>query len=152
LDKVEFGGSSFLDCRFAGEVREVIFYRRTLQAEELPDNEMKRVDFSNARLRWTAFRDLNLDTVLFPNDGEHLILRRFPRVLATLIRDLESKPERGWQAFVAVLRDYQKWLGPAQDIGVINTLDLAEVVGPDDLPAALQAIEAASREAQRALH
>jgi uncharacterized protein YjbI with pentapeptide repeats len=117
LDKVEFGGSSFVDCRFVGDVREVIFYRRPFGAPTLSENKMERVDFSRARLRWCAFRELDLDTVIFPDDDEHIVLRNYPVVVAKLLDQLRTQPEAGWRHFSAVLRDHLKWMGPAQKRG-----------------------------------
>ena len=69
LFKVDFGGSSFTDCRFEGELREVCFNR---VPSVLPPNEMLRVDFSRAQLRSVEFRGLDLQDVRF-----QLVLRGY---------------------------------------------------------------------------
>ena len=56
LLKVNFGTSTFADCRFEGQLREVIFWRSNLFARGFPEdafppNEMVNVDFSRAQLR-----------------------------------------------------------------------------------------------------
>jgi uncharacterized protein YjbI with pentapeptide repeats len=152
LDKVDFGGSNFVDCRFTGELREVLFYRRPFGMADGPENQMKRVDFSQARLRWCAFRGLDLDEVLLPQDDEHIVLRDYPLVLSALLERYENRSEPGWKRFCAVLADCQKWLGPSQTVGVINKADLLEMVGDDNVQAALAAIEAASWGARQTLH
>lgn len=56
LDKVDFQSSTFTDCIFEGELREVLFYRRGFEGEQFPPNEMTRVDLRGAKLRWSQFR------------------------------------------------------------------------------------------------
>ncbi|MFI5015131.1 MAG: pentapeptide repeat-containing protein [Hyphomicrobiales bacterium] len=68
---VDFQSSTFTDCTFEGELREVIFNRRGFRGEAYPPNEMKGVDFRRAKLRWCAFRGLDLKDVRFPDDDDH---------------------------------------------------------------------------------
>ena len=47
---------------------------------------MVNVDLSRAKLRWVEFRGLDLDTVRFPDDEDHLILNDYPRSLIDYFR------------------------------------------------------------------
>jgi uncharacterized protein YjbI with pentapeptide repeats len=52
LAKIDFGTSTFSDCQFEGELREVIFWRSNLFARGLPEdafppNEMLNADFQS---------------------------------------------------------------------------------------------------------
>ena len=61
LDGVDFQSSSFIRCRFAGELREVIFWDRGFETGKPDANPMDEVDFRDATLPWVEFRHLNLD-------------------------------------------------------------------------------------------
>jgi uncharacterized protein YjbI with pentapeptide repeats len=52
LRKVDFQGTVFVNCTFAGELDEVAFARFAFRGESFPPNEMKGVDFRRAKLRW----------------------------------------------------------------------------------------------------
>jgi hypothetical protein len=75
LIKLNFGGSRFIRCRFAGELREVEFADRAFESpsEALP-NPMEDVDFSDATLDYVEFQKLDLERVRFPADADHLVL------------------------------------------------------------------------------
>jgi uncharacterized protein YjbI with pentapeptide repeats len=126
LDKVDFQSSSFIRCRFAGELREVIFYDKTFDSKKLEPNNMEDVDFSKAQLRWVAFRRLNMDHVRWPEDTNHIFLKNYRCVLQhvlTAVQNDESRPGRG---LPRVLANYLKWAGPNQNIGILNRLDFRE--------------------------
>ena len=79
LVNILFGTSTFKDCSFEGELREVRFWRSDLSVrgfptDVFPPNEMIDVDFSRATLRDVEFRGLTLDRVRLPNDPDHIIL------------------------------------------------------------------------------
>lgn len=131
LDKVEFDSSGFIRCRFAGEVREVIFYDRGFKSPKPNPNPMEDVDFSKAQLRWCAFRRLNLDRVLLPRDRHHLIVRNYRCVLEKAIAELEDHQSLTGRGLKRVLENDLKWIGPQQEIGVFNDLDFLEAWGPE---------------------
>lgn len=74
LIKLDLQGTSFADCVSEGELEDVLFYRRIFKGEALPFNEMANVDCSRAKLRFVEFRGLDLDTVKFPADDEHVVV------------------------------------------------------------------------------
>ena len=129
LDKVEFDSSGFIRCRFAGEVREVIFYDRGFKSPKPDPNPMEDVDFSKAQLRWCAFRRLNLDRVLLPQDPHHLIVKNYRCVLERTIAELEKDHSLTARGLKRVLEHDLKWIGPHQKAGVFNDLDFLEAWG-----------------------
>lgn len=46
LEKVDFQLSSFIRCQFAGELREAIFYDKTVDSKKTEPNLMENVDFT----------------------------------------------------------------------------------------------------------
>jgi uncharacterized protein YjbI with pentapeptide repeats len=133
LANIRFGTSTFAHCRFAGELRQVQFWRSDLFArgfreDAFPPNEMLDVDFSRARLRDVEFRGLTLDRVRFPEDAEHLIIRDFPSVLDRLISVLKQQGDETARLLIAFLSVYRKWTVP-NAWGVLNKQDIADA-GP----------------------
>src|SRR5260370_23178393 len=53
LDKVDFQSSTFENCSFEGELREVIFYGKGFKEDSFRRNQMNGLDFSHAKLGWT---------------------------------------------------------------------------------------------------
>jgi uncharacterized protein YjbI with pentapeptide repeats len=132
LANIEFGTSTFVDCQFEGELREVIFWRSDLFARGFPEdafpaNEMLNIDFSHAKLRWVEFRGLTLEGVRLPDDREHLVVKDFATVLDEMIRSLgqEQEGDSTAKVLVAVFQVARKW-APDKARGVLNTQDLAE--------------------------
>jgi uncharacterized protein YjbI with pentapeptide repeats len=135
LDKVDFQGSTFADCSFEGELREVMFYREGFRGGAYPPNEMVGVDFSRAELRWCAFRGLDLDDVRLPHNDDHIVLNDFPEMLDRLLLALRGREDLGSKTMVAVFADARKWAGRR---GVLNKKDLLEMAGEDGLKMVLK--------------
>jgi uncharacterized protein YjbI with pentapeptide repeats len=134
LARIGFGTSTFVDCTFAGELREVQFWRSDLFARGYPDdafpqNEMVNIDFSRARLCDVEFRGLTLDRVRLPDDVEHIVIRDFANVLDQLIGTLTLEGDQTAKILIAYLRGYRKWTVPGAR-GVLNKLDFG-VAGDD---------------------
>jgi uncharacterized protein YjbI with pentapeptide repeats len=135
LVKIGFGTSTFADCQFEGELREVIFWRsdlftRGFPEDAFPPNEMKNVDFSNARLLDVEFRGLNLDQVRLPNDTEHIVIEHFADVLDELLGALKQQGDQTARVLVAYLGGYRKWSSP-KGRGVLNKQALTDAVDDD---------------------
>jgi uncharacterized protein YjbI with pentapeptide repeats len=145
LDKVDFQSSAFTDCSFEGELRGVLFYRRGFDCERFPPNEMKRVDLRRAKLRWSEFRGLDLDEVFFPEDGDHIIIEKFPEAIDRLLAHFRGRPDLSSQKLVDRFELDKKWLGSRQRVGMLNKHDLVESVGEDGLRAVMQIIGSAQR-------
>jgi uncharacterized protein YjbI with pentapeptide repeats len=145
LNKVDFQSSTFTDCSFEGELREVLFYRRGFEGERFPPNEMKRVDFSRAKLRWSEFRGLDLSDVSFPADDEHIVIDSFPEILDRLLAFFCGRTDSGSRRLFASFQLDKKWLGSRQRVGVLNKRDLIEMAGEEGFQVVMNIIGSARR-------
>jgi uncharacterized protein YjbI with pentapeptide repeats len=145
LNKVDFQSSTFTDCSFEGELRDVLFYRRGFMCGRFPPNEMKRVDLRKAKLRWSQFRGLDLDEVLFPEDEDHIVVENYPETLDRLLAYFHGRSDLGSQKLAAHFEHDKKWLGPRQKVGVLNKHDLKESAGEEGLKAVMQIVGSARR-------
>jgi hypothetical protein len=134
LAKVDFQSSSFIRCRFAGLLREVMFYDRGFKTGKPDLNPMEEVDFSQAELRMVEFRHLDLVGVTFPQSSDHLIVHHYRCVLERAVYELQSDAK--WRGLSAVMEHRLKWAGPRQQVGEFNRRDLVEMGGEAeaDLP------------------
>jgi uncharacterized protein YjbI with pentapeptide repeats len=141
LSKVEFEGTRFTRCTFAGLVRETIFYRHAFKGEDLPSNEMRDVDFRGAQLRDVEFRKLDLDTVQWPDDDDHVVIDDYPAALDRAIAVFRTRNDQTSRVFTAVLELKRKWVGARQRRGILNRLDWLDRRDPaavDELVAVLR--------------
>lgn len=129
LEKIDFQTSTFVDCVFEGELRDVLFYRCGFQGEAFPANGMINVDFSRAKLRAVGFRGLTLERVKLPEDAEHIVLRNVVATLDKLIAALQQQGDTTARKLTAFLNIDRKWVPLNQMQQVINMKDLAESVG-----------------------
>lgn len=131
LYKVEFQGSRFTKCVFRGELREVMFFDHAFRGEAFSPNEMEDVDFSAASLRDVDFRGLNLDRVRFPADNKHFVVSNYRAALDYALAQLRDHRDK-LSARMRVQLDHQrKWIGPQQQVGVFNRLDLLDFFGEE---------------------
>lgn len=140
LSKIDFQTSSFSNCSFEGELREVLFYRKGFDSESLPPNNMVGVDFTRAKLRFVEFRGLDLEDVRFPADQDHIVLNDYPKTLDRLIQVFEAQSDVASKKLTAYLRVLRKWAGPKQRRGIVNKYDLIELVGDGGLKRFLQVL------------
>jgi uncharacterized protein YjbI with pentapeptide repeats len=140
LEKTNFQGTSFVDCRFEGEVRDVLFNRFAFQGEEFPPNEMVNVDFRRASLRFVDFRGLTLDRVHFPEDKEHIVIRNCAAALDKVLLLFRKQEDPAAKMLIYFLENYRKWMVPNQAQGVINARDLFEVAGENGVNLFLAAL------------
>lgn len=129
LVKIDFQTSTFTDCVFEGELRDVLFYRRGFEGEAFPSNEMINVDLSRAKLHDVSFRGLALDRVRLPEDAEHIVIKNVPATLDKLIAALKQQGDTLAKQLTAFLNIDRKWIVPNQAQAVINVQDLAETLG-----------------------
>jgi uncharacterized protein YjbI with pentapeptide repeats len=127
LTKVDFQSSSFIRCRFAGLLREVMFYDRGFKTGKPDPNPMEDVDFSQAELRMVEFRHLDLDRVKFPQGSDHLLVHHYRCVLERAVHELQSDAK--WRGLRSVIEHRLKWAGPRQQVGEFNRRDLVEMGG-----------------------
>jgi uncharacterized protein YjbI with pentapeptide repeats len=129
LKRVEFNGSVFTNCVFEGVLEETIFAKHHFHHQHLTPNEMKGVDFRGATLRGVEFRGMDLESVKWPEDGEHLIIHDFVEALDRAVLELGGRtdlPSRQLTAYLGVVR---RWTGPRQRTGVLHRGALAQLVG-----------------------
>jgi uncharacterized protein YjbI with pentapeptide repeats len=129
LDQVDFDGTCFVDCTFAGVLNEVTFNRLDRTIEDPPINAMTRVDFSRATLRWVDFRHLDLETVIWPVDDRHIIVHDFAAVLDRVLSAYEGNEEPYARQMVTYFDAARRWLGPNQRTGIVSKHDLLEIGG-----------------------
>jgi hypothetical protein len=129
IASVDFGSSSFIRCRFAGELRDVIFWDRGFDTGKPDPNPMEDVDFSAATLRFVEFGRLNLDRVVLPSNPDHVIIRRYPCVLEHALRELEQDSSEKARGLRGALSVELKWTPPTRDVGIFHQDDLAEYTG-----------------------
>jgi len=126
LTKVDFNGTVFAKCRFAGELREVEFYRHARGQEALSPNEMREVDMRDANLRWVEFRNIDVGAVLLPEDDGHLVIHDYVATLDRTLDALKGRSEPWARGLAAVLANSRKWALPGQKVGVFHRADLGE--------------------------
>ena len=149
LNKVNFQSITFTDCSFEGELRDVMFWDRGFKGELFPPNEMKRVDFTRANLRWSQFHRLDLEEVLLPADDDHIVVENFPEILDRLLAFFSGRRDVGSSALAAIFEHDKEWLGANQKVGVLNKRDLIETAGEEGLQAVMKVIGAARRRPER---
>lgn len=126
LQKIDFQSSSFIRCRFAGELRDVVFWDHGYKTGKPDPNPMEDVDFSRAKLRWVEFRRLNLDRVSFSEDDDHLVIKNYRCVLHKVLAALKNEESDYARRLRAILELDLKWMGPQQQLGILCRLDFRE--------------------------
>jgi len=145
LVKIDFQTSTFTDCRFEGELDDVLFYRYGFKGEKYPPNEMVNVDFSQTCLKHVGFRGLVLDRVRLPNDDKHIVLKNFATTLDEMAGMLQRQSDPIAKKLVAFIGLKRKWAVPNQAQGYISVPDLTDIVGEDGVKRFVAAIPATAR-------
>ncbi len=122
LDGVDFQRSRFSDCKFVGELREVMFYDHGFSAPSQPPNELKNCDFSHARLETTAFRRLDLLNIIPPLPEFSVTIPNYREFLQRGIH--AARPEE--KVFCGMCKHYLKWAGANQQIGFFGIEEIEE--------------------------
>jgi uncharacterized protein YjbI with pentapeptide repeats len=143
LYKIDFQSSSFIRCRFAGELREVIFYDHGFKTGKPSPNPMLDVDFRKATLRWVEFRRLNLDRVSLPLDENHIVVRHYRCALNQVFEKLNVRQEPYALGLRGIIKNRLKWIGPEQKTGIFCCLDFRELLGPEGENLALELLKSA---------
>lgn len=133
LDEVDFGSSTFLRCRFAGELWDVIFWGRKPGSSKRSDAPMREVDFTAADMRHVEFRGIDLSGVLLPADPDHLRIERPMDVWRLLADAPELASPRDTRILRGTAEHQLRWLTEEIGVGYIRRSELLD--GFDD-PAA----------------
>jgi hypothetical protein len=129
LKLVNFGGTRFSDCRFEGELVEVVFNKYGFRGEALPPNEMRQIDFGDAQFDGVQFRDLEMSSdVEWPTSPEHLIVRDYRALVELLVRRWKERDDLGSRQLVAVFAARIKFI-PPQAVGVMSLREVLDIGG-----------------------
>jgi uncharacterized protein YjbI with pentapeptide repeats len=124
LKRVCFDGAVFVDCVFSGPLSDVEFRRRSSAYMDAPGNEMKNVSFAGARLMDVRFAELDLDSVAWPRDADHLVVDNYREVLKRVLARLEGTSDTLSRVMTAVLESNLRWAGPNQRVGCVSRWDV----------------------------
>lgn len=75
-DRTDFLGAIFEDCVFKGPLEDTTFRSHDFRFAKHTGNRMLRCDLRGASLRSCQFLDINLDSVLLPDDPDIILLPR----------------------------------------------------------------------------
>lgn len=131
LKDVDFKGTQFSNCSFDGTISDVSFQKTTnlVDAARFGSNEMKNVDFSNAKFSWVAFRGLDLDEVTWPVDADHLVIDDYRRSLERAIAWLRARGDEGSERVASLLERRFSFAGARQQRGVVRWSALEKLAG-----------------------
>jgi hypothetical protein len=144
LEHIDFGGSVFTRCHFAGRLREIEFYDRWLHGHLREPNRMLDCDMSETLLDWVDFRRLDLDRVKLPSGPEHLIVSQYRSVLRCALDRLAGGRERWQLRLRGMLENDLKWCGPHRKVGVFFKDNLGET--PDEIEKAVELLRSCEDE------
>ena len=130
MAKVRFEQCTLIRCRFAGELREVVFDGR-----ELPDRpaspSMESVDFSDARFQQVEFMGFDLNGLILPNDPDLRVVRRARCVARRGIELLDGDDRVQARMLRAMLETRLRGAGTESEARVFNRRDYLELGGVD---------------------
>ncbi len=129
LKGVDFQGTVLSGCRFRCDLEEVQFWNRAFRGGAFPENSMSGVDLRGASLKHTEFHWLNMDSVRWPDDGDHFVVHDFKGSLQKVITALDGRGDAPSRRLVAILSMKAKWAGPRQMVGVVSRRELLEAGG-----------------------
>jgi Pentapeptide repeats (8 copies) len=129
LRKVDFQGTVLVNCVFAGLLDEVCFSDHEFRRRQFPPNEMRGVDFRDAKFRFVEFRNLDLDDVIWPKDEGHYVVQDFPSMLDRALAEWSNREDLRSRRLATFFSGVRKWLGPKQRVGVISRDDLRYIGG-----------------------
>lgn len=144
LKGTDFQSTTFKDCVFAGEIHDVLFYRHGFKGERFPPNEMINVDFRRAQLLAVAFRGLSMDTALFPEDDDHVVIDDYPAVLERMVGILLKQGDPTARSLVYYLEIDRQWLVPGAR-RAINLQELSEYGGRELVDLFVETLKVAAR-------
>lgn len=132
LVDIDFYGSTFTRCVFAGMLDKVIFWDRPPNGELADENDMEDVDFSRAELRWVEFRGLGLDRVTPPVADANIVLQHYQCVLERAIDRLA-----GASHYAAVFNHQRRWSHSQRDTGIWHRDELGQTEQEQEVMIAL---------------
>jgi hypothetical protein len=129
LAKVKFEQCTLTGCRFAGELREVVFDGRDV-TDRPPPPPMDKVDFSDATFRQVQFLGFDLDAVVLPADPDIRPVRR-ARCVARRGVEMVTRDDRAEARMLrAILETWLGGPGSNDEARVFNRRDYIDLGGP----------------------
>ncbi|MFF2405996.1 pentapeptide repeat-containing protein [Streptomyces sp. NPDC058092] len=126
LNSVNFRGSNFTDCKFAGLLRNVIFWSSSITGRSVPENIMRNVDFSQSILRDVEFRDIDLEEVVLPSGEPHIVVQQYNCTLARVLERLPMKGEPFTYGLRAYLAAELRFSHPERRVGIWHRKSLGK--------------------------
>jgi hypothetical protein len=80
---------------------------------------MQGVDMRRARFFFVGFRGLDLDTLRFPENDEHILIDDYRATLERALGVVQGRHDMLSREFAAILEHRLKWAGPHQQRGII---------------------------------
>jgi uncharacterized protein YjbI with pentapeptide repeats len=130
LAKARFEQCTLNRCRFAGELRAVVFDGRELTDRPAP-RQMERIDFSEASFRHVEFLGFDLQAVSLPHDPDLRLIRRARCAARRGIEMLEGDDRVAARQLRAMLHTQLRGPGTDRDVRVFNRRDYLELGGED---------------------
>jgi hypothetical protein len=124
LKRVSFDGAVFVECAFLGPLTDVEFRRTSSGYRNAPVNDMINVDFAGARLMDVRFAELDLDSVTWPQNTDHLIVDNYREVLKRVLERLEGSTDALSRVMTTVLESDLRWASPNQRVGCVSRWDM----------------------------
>jgi uncharacterized protein YjbI with pentapeptide repeats len=131
LAKVDFQGTVFVDCIFAGKLEATIFARNAFGKEGFPPNEMKGVDLRQAQLFDVEFRNLDMKSVTWPEGDEHIVVSDYVATLERMERLFGSRQDGNSRVLASTFAHMRKWAGAHQERGVLSRADVVAAGGEE---------------------
>jgi uncharacterized protein YjbI with pentapeptide repeats len=128
LAKVKFEQCALTRCRFAGELRKVVFDGRDLTDRPAPPS-MDKVDFSGATFHQVEFMGFDLGSVALPNDPDIRLLRRARCAARRGVEILDGDDRMEARILRAMLENQLRGPGTDHEARVLNRRDYVELGG-----------------------
>jgi hypothetical protein len=90
---------------------------------------MRAVDLRAARLHHVEFRRLDMTSVQWPADDDHVVVGNYAHVLDRLISTFGDRSDIPSKKLVAVFSSKRKWIGANQTTGLISLVDVRSAAG-----------------------
>lgn len=129
LAKVKFEQCTLTRCRFAGELRDVVFDGRGLTDRQAPP-PMDKVDFSGATFRQVEFMGFDLDGAALPDNRDIRLLRRARCVARRGVEMLDGDDRIEARMLRAMFENQLRGPGTDHEARVFNRRDYLELGGP----------------------
>jgi uncharacterized protein YjbI with pentapeptide repeats len=123
IDKLEFEGCTFVRCRFAGRLSDVIWAAAD-DRDPRRRGSLVDVDMSATVLTFCAFRGLDLSDVKLPAAPEHIVFENFACAIKRALAALHGTDDPNERGLRGLLQAHADWTLPRQGRGILGVADL----------------------------